>query len=269
MMKKRSLISLLLVVCLLLPAAAIRAATDTEEITNGCFYLEIPSYYSYAGNEDNFAKYGNSENTSVICIASSSAGDLFTYDADDEELLEALVKECKNQLFSDAGKQEEELFDTPCGPGIIIRYGLTSNGIKVEIDMAAILCEGQDSVMLALCLINTSSTKASQYRSDFTAMMNGVQTTPHKSTKKGSSSSSPDGVTPAFKKTMDEYEKYFDDCIESMKSGKSSAMLSAYMDLLNLIEELEELEDTAMTAADSAYYLEVMARIMVKLASVQ
>lgn len=87
--------------------------------------------------------------------------------------------------------------------------------------------------------------------------------------------SSTDGVTPEFKKTMDEYEAFFDSYIEFMESYDSGsatiAQLAKYAEMMTqyteTMEALDQIEESTMTEADDQYYTEVMLRINQKLAS--
>ena len=98
-----------------------------------------------------------------------------------------------------------------------------------------------------------------------------------KSSKKESSSetASSDGVTPEFKEAMDEYEEFFDEYVEVMKNYSEDPVgyLADYTKFLaqysETMEKLDEIDEDSLSAADSAYYLEVMGRINQKLAEVQ
>ncbi len=95
-----------------------------------------------------------------------------------------------------------------------------------------------------------------------------------KSKKKKSSddeSSSSDGVTPSFKKAMDQYEKFFDKYVEFLddySNGKGD--LTEYAEIMaeysETMSKLEEIDEESLSDADAAYYLEVMTRINTKLA---
>jgi len=81
-------------------------------------------------------------------------------------------------------------------------------------------------------------------------------------------------VTPSFKKTMDDYEKFFDDYIAFMKKYNSNTsdltIISSYTkwltDYARVMNELKSIDENSLTAADQAYYIEVMSRINYKLA---
>lgn len=83
-------------------------------------------------------------------------------------------------------------------------------------------------------------------------------------------------VTPEFKELMDSYEVFFDEYVEFMKKYKESddqaAMMtdmSEYMTKYSdMMSKLEEVKNSELSAADSAYYLEVSGRIMKKLAEI-
>ncbi len=86
---------------------------------------------------------------------------------------------------------------------------------------------------------------------------------------------STNGATPAFKKSMDETEAFFDLYIEFMESYDDSnatiTQLFKYTEMMKqyseTMETLDQMDESTMTEADKRYYTEVMLRINQKLAS--
>ena len=94
-----------------------------------------------------------------------------------------------------------------------------------------------------------------------------------------SEESSDDGlsvISPEFKKTMDDYEAWFDHYCEVMKKYQENpsdlGLLSEMTELLSeettMLEQLENMDESEMNSAELAYYLEVTARIQKKLLEV-
>ena len=89
-------------------------------------------------------------------------------------------------------------------------------------------------------------------------------------TKKAKSDS---GIRPEFKKTMDDYESFFDEYIEFMEtyenSDNSFEMLAEYTDFMTkyskAMKSMDEMDEEDMSDEEFAYYLEVTARINAKL----
>ena len=83
----------------------------------------------------------------------------------------------------------------------------------------------------------------------------------------------PTGVSPEFKATMDSYEAFFDEYIDFMKAmsddPSNMAMLLKYASMMTqyaeTMEKLEAIDESKLSPSDDAYYIEVMARIEVKL----
>ena len=82
-------------------------------------------------------------------------------------------------------------------------------------------------------------------------------------------------VTPEFKKTMDDYEAFYDEYIKFMKkyssgNGDPSKMLKDYEKLINKekkwIDKIDKIDVTSLSAADDAYYMLVTLRVQGKLA---
>ena len=93
----------------------------------------------------------------------------------------------------------------------------------------------------------------------------------------GDSSDSGAGLlSPEFKKTMDDYEAWFDHYCEVMKSYKENPsdleLISEMTDLLTeetaMLGQMENMDQSEMNNAELAYYIEVTARIEKKLLEV-
>ena len=83
-------------------------------------------------------------------------------------------------------------------------------------------------------------------------------------------------LSPEFKKTMDDYEAWFDHYCEVMKKYQENpsdlGLLSEMSDLMaeetTMLDQMENMDESEMNAAELAYYLEVTARIEKKLLEV-
>ncbi len=83
-------------------------------------------------------------------------------------------------------------------------------------------------------------------------------------------------VSPEFKEMMDSYEAFFDEYVEFMKKYQNSndvaGMMTEYAEYMtkyaDYMKKLDDLDEDEMTVAEAAYYTEVNARIMKKLAEI-
>ena len=83
-------------------------------------------------------------------------------------------------------------------------------------------------------------------------------------------------LSPEFKKTMDDYEAWFDHYCEVMKKYQDNPsdleLMSEMTDLLSeettMLEQMENMDESEMNSAELAYYIEVTARIEKKLLEV-
>ncbi len=83
-------------------------------------------------------------------------------------------------------------------------------------------------------------------------------------------------ISPEFKKTMDDYEAWFDHYCEVMKKyqdnpsdlGLMTEMTELLSEETTMLEQLENMDESEMNSAELAYYLEVTARIQGKLLEV-
>lgn len=84
------------------------------------------------------------------------------------------------------------------------------------------------------------------------------------------------GVDPDFKATMDSYEEFFDEYAEFMEAysenPSSPELMAQYADMLEqyseTMAEMSGIDTGSLSAADAAYYSEVLARIYERLAEV-
>ena len=83
-------------------------------------------------------------------------------------------------------------------------------------------------------------------------------------------------LDPNFKAAMDSYEEFMDEYVAFMKKYKDNpndlGILTDYADYMSkyadFVEDFEKWEDEEMTAAETAYYIEVQSRVSRKLLEV-
>ena len=96
------------------------------------------------------------------------------------------------------------------------------------------------------------------------------------SSEPDTSESDSEELSPEFKKTMDDYEAWFDHYCEVMKKYNENPsdmeLLSEMTDLIaeetKMLEQMENMDQSEMNKAELAYYIEVTARIEKKLLEV-
>ena len=115
-----------------------------------------------------------------------------------------------------------------------------------------------------------SNSSSSSNNTSSSSSNSGSSSTSSSSSGSGSSST----VDPDLKKFLDSYEDFMDDYVAFMKKYTSDpnnalSMMGDYMEMLQKYEEFAEKADRynpdTMSAADAAYYLEVMTRIEKKM----
>lgn len=85
-----------------------------------------------------------------------------------------------------------------------------------------------------------------------------------------------DGLDPDFKAAMDSYENFMDEYVALMKKYEANpddlSLLADYFDYIDkyadFVEDFENWEDEEMNAAETAYYIDVQARVSKKLLEV-
>lgn len=99
----------------------------------------------------------------------------------------------------------------------------------------------------------------------------------NKSTSSGQKSSGSAGVSPAFKKSMDDYAAFMDKYVDVMKRYKASpsdaTVMAEYAEFMKkyaeFTESINKVDHSSLSAVDAAYYLEVTSRVTKKLAELQ
>ena len=126
----------------------------------------------------------------------------------------------------------------------------------------------------AFLLHISSGLGSDEYISDFERMINSATVHGDKILLKESNSSSADGVSPELKEFLDSYESFMDEYVDFMKKyssgdGNTLSLLNDYTkfmsEYLEFVEKASQYDPNNMNAADSAYYIDTIARIEKKL----
>ena len=211
------------------PTSAAGKQLPTPKSTTGKFSYE---------HDDNFFVY----------VGNTSKADYADY-----------VNACSEKGFNvDFDKGEDYYYaDNSEGWHISVRYE-GNNIMSIDIDAPS---EEND---------NTSTTTPSTDSSTETSEPDTTQKEPEKDTSNNG------GLDPDFKAAMDSYEKFMDEYVTFMKKYKDNPSdlglladntnyMSKYADF---VEDFEKWEDEEMNAAETAYYIDVQARVSKKLLEV-
>lgn len=104
----------------------------------------------------------------------------------------------------------------------------------------------------------------------------GDKTTDNDNKQQDNTPTTTEGVSSDFKALMDSYEEFFDSYVAFMKKYKAStdqvSMMSDLADYMgkysDMMAKLDAIDSKSLSDADAAYYAEVSARVMKKLAEV-
>lgn len=104
----------------------------------------------------------------------------------------------------------------------------------------------------------------------------GSETTDNDNKQQDNTPTTTEGVSADFKALMDSYEEFFDSYVAFMKKYKAStdqaSMMSDFADYMgkysDMMAKLDAVDSKSLSDADAAYYAEVSARVMKKLAEV-
>lgn len=133
--------------------------------------------------------------------------------------------------------------------------------------------EDTNTLVLVLCFVDNSDTSNYDYINDFKVMLNKAERikTEKKEaeTEKETEAQKVSGIRPEFKEALDSYEQFFNEYAELMEAYKKNptdlTLLSKYADYMtkyaDYMGKLDKLKTENMSVEESAYLIEVTARI--------
>ena len=240
--------------------------SDTNQVIEiGGYSFEIPDYYivnEELSTEKN-TDYRINDGEAVVRFAmdSESVKSKAEFDASYEEWLDGVVSG-----VADKGNR--------VGNYYTCELNGASAGGKTEV----FYNEDNSTVIVALLLQYDNS--SADYLPDFEKVLSSAKkveaTASDNSDNDDSGESSDSDISPEFKKTMDDYEAWFDHYCEVMKKYQDNpsdmALLSEMTELLSeeteMLKQMEDMDQSEMNSAELAYYIDVTARIQKKLLEV-
>ena len=236
-------------------------ASTNKEIEFGGMVFSVPDYCDFQENEDGDLETMLEEDRGMILIGST-----------DSELSDDEFASGKAELIKKWNEKIEA--ETANDDGTFV----TSNDSGVELTGKSDMLLNSDNGKLIILVLYQSENAEYDYMSDFNAIIASA----HKAEKTTSDDNSDSGdraetdISPEFKATMDKYEEFFDEYVDFMNKYKENptdvTLLAESADMLTkeaeMMKEMEAMDESEMTTAESAYYLEVTARIYSKLSTV-
>lgn len=248
---------------------------ETNEIIEvGGYSFEIPDYYVL--NEDLTGEtntdYQVADGEAVVRFATDdeSAGSKEEFDSIYDDYFEGAVSGISEDAEIDGSDFTCEVNGAPCSGRVQLLYNEPIH------TLVAVIFMQQDA-------------STADYLPDFEKVMNSaklIETDAAAESSDDETSDEPDDetsadpdssiISPEFKKTMDDYEAWFDHYCEVMKKYQEDPsdleLMSEMTDLLSeeadMLEQMENMDQSEMTNAELAYYIEVTARIEKKLLEV-
>lgn len=293
-MKKTRLIAILMTICLTtLMLTSCGGSADKEEaveksartadnyntIEEGGLRFQMPDYFGepeLSGSVKNY--YAETGNGLVDLQLYSIDGTLNEDSFEDEcrEIYDSTMSGLKNtDGLTDFLEGSSNEMTLECGlHSMMYIYSFTLSGVDITAIMTFI--NNIDSGKIIVASLMQSDQSEYDYTNAYTKMIRKCEMTDDGSASEdtseqnGDSSDSDSGLlSPEFKKTMDDYEAWFDHYCEVMKKYQEDPsnleLLSEMTELLSeettMLEEMEKMDQSDMNTAELAYYLEVTARI--------
>ena len=237
-----------------------------EMIEIGGYSFEIPDYYvlneELTGETNTDYKIAGGEAVVRFAADDKSAASKEEFDSIYDEYVEGIIDGVSEDTDADGNSFTCKVNSAPCSGRVELLYNESIH------TLVAVIFMQQDA-------------STSDYLPDFEKVMKSAKPTEADSAdssldEKASDDSDSALLSPEFKKTMDDYEAWFDHYCEVMKKYEEDSsnleLLSEMTDLLSevttMLEQMENMDQSEMNTAELAYYLEVTARIEKKLLEV-
>ena len=264
--------------------AAYDAFEPNEDVDFGAFTLKVPAYFAHHAKED-VDRYG------FLYVAQSDETDselrLFSFvdDGDGATYADNL------SWFFDRLEKWDDISDVKAEgePAALDQHDLDGGSQEAALTVGGESCHmyatlladasGVNQIVVALTQKDASP---NSYESDYDQIVQSVRassTAPETDDAQAESGTATDSstVSPDFKAAMDEYEAFFDSYVDYMnrcsENPSDIELLTGLSDMLTreaqMLRDFDAIEDEDLSDADMAYYLEVQARVLGKLATVQ
>ena len=231
----------------------------------GGYSFEIPDYYVL--NEETTGEtntdYRAPDGEAVIRFATDDelAGNKDEFDTVRDAYIEGVISGAADDSKADGNDFTCTVNGSPCSGRVELLYN-----------------EPMHTLVAVIFMQQDAST--ADYLPDFEKVMASaklIDAEPVASDAGEESSDTDSGLlSPEFKKTMDDYEAWFDHYCEVMKKYQENPtdleLMNEMTDLITeettMLEQMESMDESEMNSAELAYYIEVTARIEKKLLEV-
>ena len=258
------------------PAREDRAGFNSKTnkvIEVGGYSFEIPDYYvldeEHTGETDSFYQIANGEAIVRFATNDEVSGSREDFDKSYDGFVENVIRGISKDAKSDGNIFTYEVNGTSCSGRVELLYNESSHTV------------------VGLIFVQKDESTA-DYLPDFKKVVRSAKLTEVEPAAGGSGEEDSDDnnsadsdsvdndsglISPEFKKTMDDYEAWFDHYCDVMKRYQEDttdlALMSEMLDLLSeeadMLEQMENMDQSEMSDAELAYYLEVTLRIEKKL----
>ena len=231
-----------------------------QVIEVGGYSFEIPDYYvlNEANSGEDHTDYRIANGEAIVRFATDKKS---VIESDFEKAYDAFLDGMVSALGSDAKRNGNY-------------YTTTSNGDPCSGKVEVYNNEAQGILVATIFLQKDSS--SADYLPDWEKVLSSkrlLEAAEPESSESESNNADSSVLSAEFKKTMDDYEAFFDHYCEVMKKYKANpsdlSLLTEMADLLTeeqkMLDQMDSMDQSEMNAAELAYYLEVTARIEKKL----
>ena len=244
-------------------------STNRDVLFNGCS-IAIPEYFGENNsNNDDSLSYFLETGRGVTMLSAETAN----YDKSEEEYKkeeDAIVM----QVLTNMSKGITVDLENSDIKNRHYYGSVESDGTTVGLEFETRPLYLGDMIMI-LTLVQSDESEY-DYFSDFDKIVNSVKRLEEESGSNDSEDNDGRDIDPDFKKTMDDYEAFFDEYVKFMKKYQENpsdlALLGEMADMLQkeneMMDNFNNIDQDELNPAELSYYVEVQSRILKKLSEV-
>lgn len=265
-----------------------RTSDNYNSVEIGDMIFQVPDYYEGDDTDGSESMTLYAEKGEGLSFISLTPMDIQSDEGDFSANYEAVADAALETIFGSSGSDDSHKVDSSefrTSEGLQASetnfvYHLVSDDVDVPLDGKLILINNRDHNKVIMAYLLQSNYSEYDYADGFIKMINEAETTAVGSDSAEGAAETDSGdsdlLSPEFKKTMDDYEAWFDHYCDVMKKYQENPsdieLLSEMTTLLSeettMLEQMENMDESEMNAAELAYYIDVTARIEKKLLEV-
>lgn len=245
-------------------------AETNSTVKIGGVSFQLPSYYGEPQLQgESEVRYADN-NTAILTTGTAKTPiNTNQFDSEKHMMAERLLSGMSQAgyVFSDKQVNDTKLLEMPA-----VEYEASVKVAGQEGTLRGIFFLNEPAGAIGILSLLTSNAATFDYQPDYKRILDSASISQPNASSSAEAVGN-DAVSPDLKETMDSYEAFMDEYIDFMKryqeTDDTMSLLQDYTDYMakysDFMQKVNKLDTSKMSAADSAYYLEVTTRVSKKL----